>query len=129
MTTLEHVPEAKQRRIALETLEIYAPIADRLGMGKMKSNLEDLSFPFVFPEEYEWLMKQVKEPRQERISYLENLIPKLKKIIENKGTDIVNIHSRAKHYFSLYRKIISKPNNPPTVKNSNNRLLGNPKYG
>lgn len=50
METLEHVPEHKRRRIALETLEIYAPIADRLGMGKMKRDLEDLSFPFVDPD-------------------------------------------------------------------------------
>src|SRR3990167_4993056 len=50
MQTLEHVPEHKRRRIALETLEIYAPIADRLGMGKMRSNLEDLSFPYVDPD-------------------------------------------------------------------------------
>ena len=106
--TLQKLSAEKSHRIALETLEIYAPIAERLGMGHLKGELEDLSFPFVFPEEYEWLTKQVKEPRQERISYLENLIPKLKKIVENKGTDIVNIHSRAKHYFSLYRKIISK---------------------
>src|SRR3990167_1777146 len=50
MQTLGHVPEHKRRRIALETLEIYAPIADRLGMGKMKSMLEDLAFPFVDPD-------------------------------------------------------------------------------
>src|SRR3989344_4351969 len=50
MQTLEHVPEPKRRRIALETLEIYAPIADRLGMGKMKNALEDLAFPFVDPD-------------------------------------------------------------------------------
>ncbi|HVB19935.1 MAG TPA: HD domain-containing protein, partial [Candidatus Paceibacterota bacterium] len=50
MQTLKHVPEHKRRRIALETLEIYAPIADRLGMGKMKSELEDLAFPYVDPD-------------------------------------------------------------------------------
>ena len=50
MQTLEHVPEHKRRRIALETLEIYAPIADRLGMGKMKRDLEDLAFPYVDPD-------------------------------------------------------------------------------
>ncbi|MFA6408302.1 MAG: HD domain-containing protein, partial [Candidatus Paceibacterota bacterium] len=50
MQTLEHVPELKRRRIALETLEIYAPIADRLGMGQMKRALEDLAFPYVDPD-------------------------------------------------------------------------------
>ena len=50
MQTLEHVPEHKRQRIALETLEIYAPIADRLGMGKMKRELEDLAFPYVDPD-------------------------------------------------------------------------------
>ena len=50
MQTLEHVPEPKRRRIALETIEIYAPIADRLGMGKMKRDLEDLAFPYLDPD-------------------------------------------------------------------------------
>src|SRR6185437_10618983 len=53
METLEHVPEAKRKRIALETLEIYAPIADRLGMGRIKKTLEDLAFPYVDPDAYQ----------------------------------------------------------------------------
>ena len=53
MTTLEHVPEEKRKRIALETLEIYAPIADRLGMGSLKKELEDLAFPAIDPDAYQ----------------------------------------------------------------------------
>ncbi len=53
MTTLQHVPQHKQKRIALETLEIYAPLADRLGMGGMKKELEDLSFPAIDPDAYQ----------------------------------------------------------------------------
>ena len=60
MKTLEFVPENKQKRIALETLEIYAPIADRLGMGQLKGELEDLAFPFVYPEKYEEVLHLLK---------------------------------------------------------------------
>ena len=52
MRTLEHLPETKQRAVAVETMEIYAPLANRLGMGKMKGELEDLSFRFLYPEEF-----------------------------------------------------------------------------
>ena len=53
MSTIEHVPEHKRRRIALETLEIFAPIADRLGMGRIKSELEDMAFPVIDPDAYQ----------------------------------------------------------------------------
>ncbi|MFM9653997.1 HD domain-containing protein, partial [Streptomyces galilaeus] len=65
MTTLEHVPEHKRKRIALETLEIYAPLADRLGMGSLKTELEDLSFPAIDKEAYEEVVEMRKTKRKE----------------------------------------------------------------
>src|SRR3989344_5181644 len=59
METLKYRSKEAQKRIALETLEIYAPIAARLGMGKLKGQLEDMAFPYVYPEEYAWLIKNV----------------------------------------------------------------------
>jgi len=58
ISTLEALPPEKRKRISQETIEIYAPIAARLGMSKVKGQLEDASFPFAYPEEYAWLMKK-----------------------------------------------------------------------
>ena len=60
METLKFMSKADQKRIAMETLEIYAPVAARLGMGRLKGQLEDLAFPYVYPKEYSWLLKKVK---------------------------------------------------------------------
>ena len=61
METLGFMKKPDQRRIAVETLEIYAPVAARLGMGWLKGQLEDLAFPYVYPKEYSWLLNRVKE--------------------------------------------------------------------
>lgn len=106
METLSAVPERKYQRIALETLEIYAPLANRLGMGELKGRLEDLAFPYVYPEEYRWLMDNVKERYEERKKYLKKVEPILEEILLKEQIVPVEINSRAKHYFSLYRKLI-----------------------
>ena len=105
MRTLSYLPKEKQYRIALETLEIYAPIANRLGIGTIKGHLEDLSFPYVYPKEYQWLMENVKEKYEDRENYINNIIPKIKKYLESEKIKILDIHGRAKHYFSLYKKL------------------------
>ncbi len=106
METLGSLPPEKRRRIALETLEIYAPLADRLGMGEMKVELEGLAFPFLYPREYEWLMNNVKERYEKRKTYLEKVQPALKKILLKEGVKILDMHSRAKSYWSLYQKLL-----------------------
>lgn len=106
METLGSLPPEKQRRIALETMEIFAPLANRLGMGEMKGKLEDLAFPCLYPKEFEWLIKNVKEKYKEQQKYLEKVKPIFKKILEKEAISVIDIHSRAKHYWSLYQKLL-----------------------
>lgn len=106
METLNYLPQEKQKRIAMETLEIFAPIANRLGMGEIKGRLEDLSFPYLYPKEYQWLKENVKGKYEERKKYLERVQPILKKMLEEEGIKIIDIHQRAKHYWSLYQKLL-----------------------
>jgi GTP pyrophosphokinase len=106
MQTLDALPEEKRKRIALETLEIFAPLANRLGMGEMKGQLEDLSFPYLYPQEYKWLRENIGEEYEERKKYLKKVKEETRKILEKEGIEIVDIHARAKHYWSLYQKLI-----------------------
>ncbi len=106
METLSALPEENQKRIALETLEIYAPIADRLGMGELKARLEDLAFQCAYPEECAWIQEEVKEKTPQREKYLEKVMPIVKKELEKEGVKIIAIDSRAKHYYSLWKKLL-----------------------
>jgi GTP pyrophosphokinase len=108
MKTLNFISDKeKQKRIALETLEIYAPLAYRLGMQKISGELEDLAFPYVYPEEYKWLMEELKNDNfEERQKYAEILIPKVEKALKEHNIYPLSINARAKHYYSLYRKLL-----------------------
>lgn len=106
MKTLEYVPKTKQKRIAVETIEVFAPIAERLGMGHIKGQLEDLSFPFAYPRQYNWIVKHTRIHYANRRAYLEKIIPIIGKHLTENGIEVVDIHSRIKHYYSLYRKLI-----------------------
>ncbi|HRY52306.1 MAG TPA: RelA/SpoT family protein [Candidatus Portnoybacteria bacterium] len=105
MRTLSALPEEKQQRIANETLNIYAPLADRLGIGHLKGELEDLSFKHLMNGEYQWLLNQVRDQIDQREKYLAKIIPDLKKEIQKEGVSLIEIHWRAKHYWSLYKKL------------------------
>ena len=105
MKTLDALPERKQKRIAQETLEIYTPIAHRLGIGKLKGDLEDLAFPYAYPKEYKWLKNKIKDRYQERECYLKKIQPLVKEELKKAGITPIEIHYRAKHYFSLYQKL------------------------
>ncbi|MFY9462421.1 MAG: RelA/SpoT family protein [Candidatus Sungiibacteriota bacterium] len=107
METLEHVAPEKQKRIALETLEIYAPLAYRLGIGEIKGRLEDLAFPYIYPQEYRWLMEHIKDTFEERMSYIARLIPKVSEEFAKEKITPLDIHARAKHYYSLYKKLLA----------------------
>ncbi len=108
MQTLEHVPEHKQRRIALETLEIYAPIADRLGMGKMKNTLEDLAFPFVDPDAAAHTAKVRKLKTQETEDGLAKTQKELKQELAKKGLEHFRTDIRMKGLWSLHQKLVRK---------------------
>lgn len=108
MQTLEHVPEQKRSRIALETLEIYAPIADRLGMGRMKSNLEDLAFPYVDPD----AARHASEVRKLKTKESEAGLAKVQKEIQHeltkKGVMRFRTEVRIKGLWSLHQKLKRK---------------------
>lgn len=105
MKTLSALPPEKQKRIALETYDIYAPLAYRLGMTNLAGELEDLAFPFVYPDEYQWLLKNVPEQYEERVKYLETIKPIVEKALKDDDIKIINVSFRAKRYSSLYKKL------------------------
>ncbi len=108
METLEHVPEKKQQRIARETLEIYVPVAHRLGMGRIRKELEDLAFPYVYPEEY----KHVRELLNTRIGKANEALERERKTLQKRlaehGMTDFNTSYRVKGLFSLYHKLRRK---------------------
>jgi GTP pyrophosphokinase len=106
--TLEFVPAHKRKRIALETLEIYAPIADRLGMSVVKTDLEDAAFPYAFPAEYERVTDLLKERHQENEHRLEKMERALKKELASAGIRAFRTESRKKGAYSLFKKLERK---------------------
>src|SRR3990167_3252832 len=107
--TLEYVPKEEKRvRIALETLEIYAPIADRLGMSVAKTELEDAAFPFAYPKEFEKTKELLKERRQENEKRLEKTEKDLKRALAEAGLRKFRTEARKKGDYSLFRKLERK---------------------
>lgn len=105
LKTLKYLRPDKAKRIALETIEIYAPLAYRLGVGEIKGRLEDLSFPVAYPKEYQDLLLRVKDKYEERQNYLQRVVPIIKKQLRKEGIKIISTDFRAKHYFSLFQKL------------------------
>ncbi len=106
--TLEHVPEHKRARIALETLEIYAPIADRLGMSVIKTELEDACFPFAYPAEYHKTYELLKERKHETDKRLEKMERDAKRELAEAGIRTFRMEARVKGVYSLFRKLERK---------------------
>lgn len=107
--TLEHVPRPEKReRIALETLEIYAPIADRLGMSVLKQELEDAAFPWAMPKEYEKTRELLKERKHENERRLEKIERDLKRELGEAGIRAFRTEARVKGLYSLFRKLERK---------------------
>ena len=107
MRTLKYMPKEKQKRISKETLDIYSPIAHRLGISKVKWELEDLCFRYLHEEEYYDLVNQIAEKRVERETYIAKTIEDLYGKLEEAGIDS-DIDGRPKHFYSIYRKMITK---------------------
>jgi len=106
MRTLAALPPAKQKRIALETDEIYAPLAYRLGMQNISGELQDLAFPYLHPKEYDWLRQTTQAQYEKRLAYLEKLKPEVASLLAKNGIHPIAIDFRAKRYSSLYRKLL-----------------------
>ena len=107
MRTLKYMPKEKQKRISKETLDIYAPLAHRLGISKVKWELEDLCFRYLHEEEYYDLVNQIAEKRVERETYISKIIEDLYGKLEEAGIDS-DIDGRPKHFYSIYRKMVTK---------------------
>ncbi|HBT80485.1 MAG TPA: hypothetical protein DEB13_00905 [Candidatus Yanofskybacteria bacterium] len=112
---MEFMAPEDQQRISMETLEIYAPIAERLGMGNLKGDLEDLAFKYAQPEEYNWLIRQIQDKRTNRKKYIDEIMPEVKKRVLLAGIKVINIDSRVKHLYSLYRKLLKYDKDPNRV--------------
>ena len=108
MRTLQYVRPDKQKRIALETLEIFAPLAFRLGIRKLSKELEDLSFPYVYPEEYRNVMELMKSKSTETLPHLEKFMRSVKTALAEGGLTNFRTDYRQKGLYSLSKKIINK---------------------
>ena len=106
--TLEHVKKEKQRRIAKETLEIFAPLAFRLGIRRLARELSELSFKYVYPEEYTDVRKLLKHKYQKDEKHLEKLHKSVKKALAKEGIIHIKTYYRIKNTYSLYRKLLLK---------------------
>ena len=104
MRTLKYMPPEKQQRIARETLDIYAPIAQRLGISKIKVELDDLSLKYLEPEVYYDLVDKIAIRKSERERYIQNIVEEVSRHIENAGIK-AQIDGRVKHFFSIYKKM------------------------
>jgi GTP diphosphokinase / guanosine-3',5'-bis(diphosphate) 3'-diphosphatase len=107
MLTLESLSEERQRRIARETLEIYAPIANRLGIGWMKNELENGSFRYLYPEEYRTIEEKVAKGKEYRDKYVEEVTSRLAKELEEAEIP-GQVAGRPKQFFSIYRKMMDQ---------------------
>jgi GTP diphosphokinase / guanosine-3',5'-bis(diphosphate) 3'-diphosphatase len=108
LKTLYALRPVKQQRIAKETLEIYALIANRLGMSELQGEMEDLSFPFVYPEEYKWIVENSKKKYDVRRKDMEKIISRVRDELQSNNFIPLDIFGRAKRYYSLYKKLLRK---------------------
>ncbi len=107
LQTLEYKSKEKQLEKARETLDIYAPIANRLGISKIKVDLEDLSLKYLEPEAYHNLTQQISHKREEREQIIQEICNELKEKLHQGGIEAV-VEGRPKHFFSIYKKMINK---------------------
>ncbi|MCW2278058.1 RelA/SpoT family protein [Heliophilum fasciatum] len=107
MRTLKHQTPEKQRKIAEETIELYAPLANRLGISRVKWELEDLSLRYLEPEMYYDLVRRIDTKRQERESRINEIIAYLREKLTDVGVK-AEISGRPKHFYSIYRKMVAQ---------------------
>lgn len=107
MRTLKYMTPEKQKEKARETMDIYAPIAQRLGISKIKIELDDLSLKYLEPEAYYDLVRQVAQRKSVRDDYVQSLVEDVKTHIKDAGIP-AEIEGRAKHFFSIYKKMVNQ---------------------
>ncbi len=107
MRTLRYLPEEKQQRIARETMDLFAPLASRIGIWQMKWDLEDLSFRYLEPEVYHEIAKLLDESRSERERKMKKITSKITKIMSQAGMS-AEVSGRPKHIYSIYKKMKGK---------------------
>ncbi len=105
MRTLHHLRTEKRKRIAQETLDIFAPIAHRLGMGRVRGELEDLAFKNLHPEEYQELAEQLEKRRPEHEAFLKEITARIEEKMREDEVPIVSVEGRVKRLFSIWKKL------------------------
>ncbi len=108
MRTLQHLRPDKQRRISNETLEIYAPLAERLGISTIKWELEDISLRYLNPQQYYRIVHLMNSRRNQREEYIDSAISELKSAVEDLQLKHTEIYGRPKHIYSIYRKMVDQ---------------------
>src|SRR5919106_199872 len=105
MRTLQHLKPEKRRRIAQETLDIFAPIAHRLGMGRLRSELEDLAFKHLHPDEYRELAEQLERRRPEHEAFLGRVTEQIEEKMREAGVPSITVEGRVKRLYSIWKKL------------------------
>ena len=103
---LDFLSEDQKKLYALETLQVFVPVANRLGLSEIRRSLEDVAFSYLFPERFKWLKQNIEGQYEEREKYLKDFIPHLKKIFKKERVNILDINYRTKSYWSTYQKLI-----------------------
>jgi len=106
LKTLEPLPRNKRKKIAVESLEVYAPIAERLSLGQLRGEIEDLSFQYSHPQEYQWVKKTAEDRTKKKLKILRNIQKKVEHLLQKSQIKVIDIHLRSKHYYSLYQKLL-----------------------
>jgi len=107
LNTLQYIREDKRKRIALESIDVYAPLANRLGMGKLKGQIEDAAFPYVYPKEYAFIEELIAEKEELYKKYLTEVKEELEKELQKNNVKFVKIDYRIKYKYSLYKKLLN----------------------
>ena len=106
LRTLQYLPKEKSQRIAIESIEVYAPLANRLGMGKLKGEIEDAAFPYAYPKEYAQIEEIIKEKKDKYQKYLIEIKKGLEKELGENKIKASEINFRIKHKYSLWKKLV-----------------------